>query len=167
MPMFGRTTLGLAVVIGGALLSAACGGGSSSSRTATPATPRAAVTAGATTPSTPRARVTAGATTSTTPAAGGAMATQLTVTGKDLKDHPTALQANAGNVSITFDNEDAGIPHNFHLFRGKDASGASVGMTTISPGPNKQTLAENLAPGMYYYQCDVHPTTMHGTLIVS
>jgi plastocyanin len=79
----------------------------------------------------------------------------------------TKLTASAGTVKIEFDNKDGGIPHNINVFDGKDASAKSLGATALEAGPVKQVLTLDLKAGSYFYQCDVHPTTMTGTLTVS
>jgi plastocyanin len=67
-----------------------------------------------------------------------------------------------------FENRDEGIPHNVHFFSGADASGEDLAATAIEAGAGGQTLAlGDLAPGAYFYQCDVHPSQMTGTLTVS
>jgi plastocyanin len=72
----------------------------------------------------------------------------------------------AGSVTIRFDNRDGGVIHNIHFFEGDDADGESVAETDLEPGPIEQTLTFDVEPGEYFYQCDAHPTTMTGTLIV-
>lgn len=67
-------------------------------------------------------------------------------------------------MTISFNNADSGIPHNFHVFEGTDAKGKSVGQTELASGPTEQTLKLSLVAGVYYYQCDAHPTTMKGVL---
>jgi plastocyanin len=76
------------------------------------------------------------------------------------------LRAPAGSITVEFDNRDGGIPHNIHFFKGDDAEGESVAETTLEVGPIEQTLTFDVEPGTYYYRCDVHPTTMEGTLTV-
>jgi len=70
-------------------------------------------------------------------------------------------------VTIDFDNQDAGVPHNIHIFLGTSASGASVFSGTIVTGPTTTAYHVAALPaGTYYFHCDVHPTTMHGTFDV-
>jgi outer membrane protein assembly factor BamB/plastocyanin len=94
-------------------------------------------------------------------------ATSLTVVGQNIAFDKTTLKAPAGKVTVTFDNKDNGIPHNIHFFKGDNANGESVAASPIKPGPATDTLTMNLQPGTYFYQCDVHPLQMHGTLTVS
>jgi len=76
------------------------------------------------------------------------------------------LTAPAGAITIVFDNQDSGVIHNIHFFKGSDARGEDVGETELEVGPVTQTLEMTLEPGEYFYQCDAHPTTMKGTLTV-
>jgi plastocyanin len=73
----------------------------------------------------------------------------------------------SAQVTVHFTNEDAGIPHNFAvyktaaaqeiIFQGKVISGVSS--TTYN-------FTAPTTPGSYYFRCDVHPTLMTGTFIV-
>jgi plastocyanin len=90
----------------------------------------------------------------------------ISTSGSSLKFDQTEPKAVAGAIRITFDNRDSGIPHNIQFFDGSDSSATSLGATSIATGPIKQELTLNLSPGTYYFQCDVHPTTMKGTLTV-
>jgi len=90
----------------------------------------------------------------------------LTIVAKNITFDKTSLQAPAGPVKITFMNQDTGTVHDFHLFQGSNASGHSVGQTPLIAGPTTQTLTATLAAGTYYFQCDVHPDQMKGTLTV-
>lgn len=76
------------------------------------------------------------------------------------------LRATAGEITIEHDNQDGGILHNVHVYRGTDATGESVGMTELEAGPSQQTLTLTLEAGEYFYVCDAHPATMTGQLIV-
>lgn len=104
---------------------------------------------------------------STKPASSAAAdATQLKLTssGGTLKFDKTKLEAPANKpLAITYDNQDKGIPHNLAVY---EAGGNLVGeRTAIEQGPVVQVLALPAQPaGTYTFKCDVHPTTMVGTL---
>lgn len=67
-------------------------------------------------------------------------------------------------LAIEFDNQDAGIDHNIHIFQGQDATGTSVFSGAVFPGVATQTYeVPALQPGAYFFQCDVHPN-MVGTI---
>jgi len=88
----------------------------------------------------------------------------LSVKAQNIAFDPTTLSVASGQpFSITFDNEDAGIPHNIDI---KDAAGASVFKGDIFNGVATQTYqVASLLPGTYTFVCDVHPN-MTGTLTV-
>ena len=110
---------------------------------------------------TPAAQATAAGTAS----AGASI--DIKASGSTLKFDKDKLSAVAGAVTIVFDNQDSGIPHNISVHEGSDAKGATLGKTDLETGPVKQELKLDLKAGSYYFQCDVHPTTMKGTLTVS
>lgn len=107
------------------------------------------------------------ATVASTPNAGGGQAVTIAAKNSNLKFDKDSIAATAGSVTISFNNADSGIPHNIHVFEGSDTKGKSVGQTELASGPVEQTLKLSLVAGVYYYQCDAHPTTMKGTLTVS
>ena len=69
-------------------------------------------------------------------------------------------------TTLTFDNQDAGVPHNFAVF--KDAAYTQNVFTgDIVTGPATQDYSLPALPAAtYYFRCDVHPT-MKGTLEVT
>ena len=75
----------------------------------------------------------------------------------------TCLVAAPGDFTINFDNQDAGIQHNFDVL--DKEGGKSLGATEIAAGPVQQTLDLELEAGTYPFVCDVHPT-MTGELVV-
>ncbi|MBI5290152.1 MAG: cupredoxin domain-containing protein [Chloroflexi bacterium] len=145
----------ITVVAAGAALvllgSAACGGDSDSDE------PSANSPAPAATQAAPTAAPTE---------AVAAKPSTLALVGKDILFSTDKLEAAAGAVTIEFDNQDGGVPHNVHVFKGTDATGSSLAKTELESGPIKQTLQVEMEAGNYFYVCDAHPTTMTGTISV-
>ncbi|HEX5368722.1 MAG TPA: cupredoxin domain-containing protein [Dehalococcoidia bacterium] len=165
--------LAIVIAMGLAVVGVACGGSSSSNSAQTPA---AANTLAASTPSvgnTPAEAVTTQA--SNTPAASNtpsgssssAAATSVTLMAKDLKyDKDQITLAPNTQTTVTLDNQDNSVMHNFSIYTSSDAS-TSVFKGDLTTGPTtKDYTVPPLKPGTYYFRCDVHPDTMHGTLTV-
>ena len=93
-------------------------------------------------------------------------ATRITIAGRQEAFDQTVLRAPAGPVAITFRNEES-ILHNIRLFEGDDANGRLVKQTPIKRGPRDDTLNVTLASGSYFFDCEIHPQSMRGTLRVS
>jgi cytochrome c oxidase subunit II len=69
--------------------------------------------------------------------------------------------------TLTFNNEDAGIPHNVVIFKGKDATAPVAFRGQLFPGPAIQRYqVPALQAGRYFYHCDAHPDAMTGTLVM-
>jgi len=108
------------------------------------------------------------------PADGGATPTpeapsdNLTIIGLGIAFNKANLYGLPGvPLTVTFDHQDTGIPHNIAFYNGEDATADLIAGTDIENGPVTQTL--ELAPlevGEYFYQCDVHPGQMEGFLVV-
>ena len=98
------------------------------------------------------------------PTGGPGGSTTITIAAVGSVFDPEEIEAPAGTITIEFDNRDGGVIHNLHFYKGSDSDGESVAETDLETGPVKQTLVFDTEPGEYYYMCDVHPTTMEGTL---
>jgi plastocyanin len=68
--------------------------------------------------------------------------------------------------TLEFDNQDATAPHNV-VIKNPDGSNVEMGDTAFFQGPEKRTYqVPALSAGEYQFICEVHPTTMIGTLTV-
>lgn len=89
-----------------------------------------------------------------------------TIVAKGIAFNATELRLPAGQeTTITFDNQDAGIPHDVAIYT--QQGGESLFKGEIITGPAKAEYAvPALEAGSYWFQCDVHPT-MNGTVTVA
>jgi cytochrome c oxidase subunit 2 len=80
---------------------------------------------------------------------------------------PPNLTATA-NVPITFDfhNTDTAQPHNIAIEHANPDGSDWAGLPIVPPGQSATFQAPALPPGTYTFYCQVHPTTMRGTLTV-
>jgi hypothetical protein len=97
---------------------------------------------------------------------GGERPSAITLVAKDTLWDKTKLEAKAGEVTFTVDNQDGGIVHNLHIYTGTDNTGEDMGETELEAGPIKQTLKVTFEPGTSFFVCDSHPATMAGTIEV-
>jgi plastocyanin len=77
------------------------------------------------------------------------------------------LQAPADKpITIALDNKDPSIPHNVSIYTDSSATKSLfVGETITGPGETTYKVGP-LPAGTYFFRCDIHPTTMTGTLTV-
>lgn len=69
--------------------------------------------------------------------------------------------------TLSFRNADAGILHNISIYRDASA-GTDFFKGELFPGPRTVLYrVPALDAGRYFYRCDVHPTTMTGTMTAS
>ena len=89
----------------------------------------------------------------------------LKITAKDLAFSTSTLSAPAGKpFQIAFDNQDT-APHNVAIYRDRSAAEKVFGSDLFSgPGVVRYDVPA-LAPGIYFFRCDVHPN-MSGQLTV-
>jgi plastocyanin len=109
--------------------------------------------------------------TSLPPSGGGAPSASVSVVAQNLQFDTTQLSLTANApTKLSFDNKDAGTPHNLSIYSADPASDSSAKqLFTFDPvaGPaTKDATIPGLPAGTYYFQCDVHPT-MHGQVKVT
>src|SRR6266545_1026277 len=69
--------------------------------------------------------------------------------------------------TLTFNNQDAGIPHNVVIFKGPDANAPVAFHFSLFSAPATEKYQVNaLPPGRYFFYCQAHPDAMTGTLVV-
>lgn len=71
----------------------------------------------------------------------------------------------SSEVKLDFTNEEA-VPHNFSLYEDKGGKSLFKGEILNNEGKTTYTFTTPAA-GTYYFQCDVHPDQMNGTVVVS
>jgi plastocyanin len=82
-------------------------------------------------------------------------------------DKATITVPAGAEITINFDNQDKGIPHNISVYESSAAKSA-VFKGKVITGP-KQITYTFTAPekaGTYFFRCDVHPRAMTGTFVV-
>jgi plastocyanin len=144
-----------------ALTLAACGGGGTSSGDTAAATTAPPATSTALPTESESVAADSGEITITAPMSAA-------TTGFD----PTEATAPAGKAfTITFENKDAGIPHNIVIYAGTDTSKdplwAPDGNATVTGPDDTSYDIPALDAGTYTFVCLVHPTSMTGTLTVA
>lgn len=77
----------------------------------------------------------------------------------------TTLSAPAGTFLLRFENREA-VPHNVAIYEDASAS-RSLFVGKTFPGPATQSYSvPALEAGTYFFRCDLHVSTMSGTLVV-
>lgn len=106
------------------------------------------------------------AATTTTVAAGGTATVDLSA--KNIAFDKSTITVPAGaDVTVDFDNEDDGIPHNFAVYTDSSATDTIFsGETITGPDTTTYTFTAPSDPGTYYFRCDVHPEQMRGDFVV-
>jgi len=102
-------------------------------------------------------------------APGSGQNVQMTLTCQNIAFDKSSLTAPAGShITMTFVNNDAGIPHNFALYTDSSAkSKIFVGDIVTGVKTTTYTFGAPSTPGTYFFRCDVHPTMMYGTFVVT
>ncbi|WP_440951371.1 PQQ-dependent sugar dehydrogenase [Methanosphaerula subterraneus] len=104
-------------------------------------------------------------TAATTPAG---LTTSVNLTAQNLAFSLSTITVQAGGqVTVTFNNMDSGVPHNFAVYTDSSASTSFFkGPIVTGPVTTTYTFTAPTTPGTYFFRCDVHPTTMTGQFIV-
>jgi plastocyanin len=71
-------------------------------------------------------------------------------------------------VTVNFNNQDSGVTHTFSVYT-NSATTTSIFAGTPLTGVSSTTyrFTAPSVPGTYYFQCDFHPTMMHGSFVVT
>jgi plastocyanin len=97
-----------------------------------------------------------------------ANAVTIDLVAKNIAFDKSTITVPAGaQVTINFDNQDSGIPHNFAVYTNASASTSIfVGQIITGPKTITYTFVAPATQGTYFFRCDVHPKAMTGTFIV-
>lgn len=69
-------------------------------------------------------------------------------------------------ITVTMDNQDTGVPHDFVVWRDRTMRERIAG-TEQCNGPCQETVVVPPLPeGRYFFNCTIHPTEMRGDYIV-
>ncbi|HLA15817.1 MAG TPA: cytochrome c oxidase subunit II [Candidatus Limnocylindrales bacterium] len=103
-------------------------------------------------------------------ASGGPAELNLQLAANNVKYSTLSLEAPADTAfSITFGNQDEGVPHNVDIYEGEGTTGRRV-LDGGAPFEGKETVIYQLQPlpaGVYTFNCRAHPIpAMTGTLTV-
>jgi plastocyanin len=123
-------------------------------------------------PAAPRANATTKVPEVAAPTQAGVPAAQSAAIGliaKNIAFNTSTITVPAGaNITVNFDNQDSGIPHNFAVYETSAAKNAIfTGKIITGPAKTTYTFTAPSKPGNYYFQCNVHPTQMNGQFIVT
>ena len=112
--------------------------------------------------------ITASPSASATATAAGGNAVTIDLTAQNVAFDKSTITVPAGaQVTINFNNQDNGIPHNFAVYTDSSASQSIfVGQTITGPDTTTYTFTAPSTAGTYFFRCDVHPTQMTGQFIV-
>ena len=110
--------------------------------------------------------VAGGATPSGVPSGGGGGGNAIAVTAANTQFDTNQIDLPANSdVKLTFVNKDT-LPHNLSIYTDSSAADKLFGFDFFTGPATKEFTIPPLAPGSYYFKCDVHPQ-MNGTVTVA
>ncbi len=126
-----------------------------------------AVNPALTAPPAPTTTASATTTTTTTITTGGNPVT-INLVAQGMAFNMSTITVPAGaTVTINFNNKDT-VPHNFALYNNSSATPPAIFQgTTITGTSITYTFTAPTTPGTYFFRCDVHPTLMTGSFVVT
>jgi len=138
------------------------------SSTTTTTTTTMAMTTTTTTSVVTTTSTTAANTTTTSSTVTGTPVT-ISLTAQNVAFDKSTITVSAGAaVTINFNNKDS-VPHNFALYTNSSATqpGIFVGQVVTGPTTVTYTFTAPTTPGTYFFRCDIHPSIMTGSFIVT
>jgi plastocyanin len=94
----------------------------------------------------------------------GGVTTTVTASGLAFDTQTITLPANKA-TTLTFDNQDAGVPHDIAIFPDASATNPLFTGDIVVGVKSVDYQIRALKPGSYFFHCDVHPD-MNGTVTV-
>jgi plastocyanin len=92
--------------------------------------------------------------------------TQLQIRARSLKfDTKTLVAAAKSDITLSFENDDAGILHNVAVYRDKSAKERIFAGELVNGTKSVEYHFEVPLEGDYYFRCDTHPD-MNGAFLV-
>jgi plastocyanin len=95
--------------------------------------------------------------------------TIVNIAAKNIAFNTSTITVPSGaNVTVNFDNQDAGVAHNIAFYTAPDAK-QPIYVGAIFQGPKTMVYKFKApdTPGTYFFRCDVHPTNMKGKFVVT
>jgi len=100
--------------------------------------------------------------------------TTINLTAQNLLFNMSTITVPHGaTITVNFQNNDSGIQHNFAIYQSGSASSGTatgpifVGQLITGVSSVTYTFTAPSTPGTYFFRCDVHPTMMTGSFIVT
>ncbi len=92
----------------------------------------------------------------------------IALSAQNIKFDKSTITVPAGaNVTVDFNNEDQGIPHNFAVYTNASATDKIFsGKIITGPATATYTFTAPDKAGTYFFRCDVHPQRMTGDFVV-